>query len=699
VFSQIFPASLAGRWTFDNLSNPLYATVGTNLLLNGSHIATSGYGPLDGAYLIGTGSYYTCSHGIAANGGGTTVNEYSIMFDFLAPEVTSYHCFYQTNMSNGNDGEVFISPTGNIGISSTGYSGISVPQNTWHRLVVAVDLGSSFKYYLDGHLILTGTSQAVDSRFSLDIPNVLFFADDNGEDNLIAVSQIAIFNACLTDAEVLGLGGLVQSNIKPYLQTPAPESMYISWNSYYTTTKVEYGTSAGLGSSENGSYESVNGVYWHTVKLTGLQPDTRYYYRCISGNDTSEIYPFRTPPLPGTAGKKQRFVILSDSQNEVAQSNKIADSVMTTLLNNYGTFWYDSISLFMHTGDITQSGSTIGRYMNEYFNTYARFSCSVPFMVAIGNHEVESSNYYKFIKYEDLSDFPLPNVLNEKYYSFFLGNSQFIILNTNGNYNNATQINWLNEKLVQSDTNIYCDFVFVMNHQPGHSEIWPDGNTAYVQNDVYNKLAQFNKVTLCSHGHSHNYERGLIQAVNNNRQDFWISIIGGAGGPLDRWGMYTNQTNYPEVQRSLDYYCFKLIEADGDINKCDAKMYSIGNLDKPFGITVMDQWHRYTVQPAPEKPVAYSPASVSTVTPELIASAFAGIDSLMSSRFQLVKSSGSFSSPILDILRDNENTYGVTSAPDYFPINLNAGIDLKRYNVPFGTVIIDTTYKWRVCYE
>ncbi len=71
----------------------------------------------------------------------------------------------------------------------------------------------------------------------------------------------------------------------------------------------------------------------------------------------------------------------------------------------------------------------------------------------------------------------------------------------------------------------------------------------------------------------------------------------------------------------------------------------------------------------------------------------------MSSRFQLVKLNGSWSSPIIDVLRDNEDTYGVTSSPNYDPINLNAGIDLQRYSVPIGNLTIDSTYKWRVCYR
>ena len=645
--AQMWPTSLVGQWTFDNLSDLTHATVGNDLLLNGTQTVVAGIVPGDGAVAIGVGSYYTCIHGIPANGSGTMVNKYSMMFDFRVPDVTIYHCFFQTSITNSDDGESLVNPTGNIGVGVTGNSGFSVPQNTWHRLVITVDLGRSFKYWLDGHLILNGTNQAVDNRFALRIPKVLFFADDNGEDNLICISQIALFNATLTEQEVLGLDGLVTSNIMPYLQTPAPNSMYISWNSYNTaSTIVRFGTTPSLGNSNNGTYEDIAGNLWHTVKLAGLQPNTRYYYRCISGNDSSAVYPFRTPAIPGTPGAHVRFAIISDSQYGVTQSNITADSLLATFISKYGQNWYDSVTMVMHTGDITQDGTSIGRYMNEYFNSFYRLSCSVPFMVSIGNHEFESSYYYSFMKYEELSDFPLPDPLNEKFYSFSLGTCKFIIMNTNGLYNNTIQTNWLHDKLVQSDQNPECDFVFVVNHQPGHSEIWPDGNTAYVQNNVYGELVQFPKVTLCSHGHTHAYERGVIRTDNSERCDFRITIAGGAGGPLDRWGMYPNQTDYPEIQRSLDYYHYLILDVNESEKVCTAEMYSLGNPDKTVNNVIMDRWHRLLLQSAPAKPVALRPDSIATSAPVLITSSFIGVDSLMSSRFQLTTLSGNWNSPL-----------------------------------------------------
>ncbi|HQI71348.1 MAG TPA: fibronectin type III domain-containing protein, partial [Bacteroidales bacterium] len=403
VFAQTWPTSLAGRWTFDNASNLLQATIGNNLVLTGTHAIVPGPVPGDGAIAIDAGSYYTCTHGIPANGGGSYVNEYSIMFDIMIDNPKEYHCLFQTNQSNSNDGDVFFNPNSQLGISATGYTGFSIKANNWYRVVVTVDLASSLRYYIDGKLVLDAVSQPIDGTYSLD-PTVLFFADENGEDNMIYVAQVALFNTSLGAAEVLGLGGFHGSNITPYLQSPTISSNYISWNSYYSaSTVVQYGTTPGLGTSATGSYEDI-GVSptinrWHTVKLTGLSADTRYYYRCISGTDTSAIFHFRTPPAPGTQGKHIRFAKIGDTQTNTLTSTAIIDTIAYLFHQLYGPDWQDSVNFIMHSGDICENGADMGRYMNEHFNPHSSLSPYISTMISIGNHEGESNYFYSFMKY------------------------------------------------------------------------------------------------------------------------------------------------------------------------------------------------------------------------------------------------------------------------------------------------------------
>ena len=100
--------------------------------------------------------------------------------------------------------------------------------------------------------------------------------------------------------------------------------MVVNWKTATAVTpQVRYGTSPTALTTLTGTSQSLNDVgytnnyFYHTNKLQNLQPDTKYYYRAVSGTDSSALLHFRTLPLPGnsTAGSgKLRLVILGDNQ-------------------------------------------------------------------------------------------------------------------------------------------------------------------------------------------------------------------------------------------------------------------------------------------------------------------------------------------------------------------------------------------------
>ena len=714
-YAQInMPAGLTGRWTFDDASNPLHATVGNDLVVTGFQMPIAGPTSGDNAIRIAQGSYLQCLHNIPINGNGapTMVNKYSIMIDFRIKQFGMWRCFYQADPSNtsGNDGEVFINPTGKIGVGASGYSSYSVMADQWYRLVITANLGNHFDYYLDGHLLVSGGAQTLDGRFALSpssgIGKVLLFADDDGEDYIIDVAQVAIFDNDLTAVQIDSLGGFGhditthQTGINTYLQTPTPTSMYINWHSTQTaSTSIQYGTTPALGLTATGTYESISTKQWHTVKLSGLTPDTHYYYKVISGTDTSQVYEFRTPFAQGTPGKHLRFLIMGDSQSDINMPAVVSNATEEKLKEIYGINWLDSISLFMRIGDLTGDGTVADNFEKEYFNPFGNIMHSIPSMSAIGNHEGESNNYYQYMKYEDVSDYAYPDTRCERYYNFSLGDCQFIALNTNGTYNNTLQATWLQNKLDQSNADAANDFVFVFNHQPGRSEVWPDGNNSYVQNTIQVALKNYPKVMLESYGHSHNYERGVLKSTHGQPQDTRVLCVGGAGAVLDRWGMYANQTDYPEIHRAIDHYSYVIVDVDIDQKIYTAKMFSLGHPDKRLNNIEMDSWYFSVNQPKPETPLAVNPSSQGSLIPILTASSFVGADSLMTSQFQLTAIAGDYSSPLIDITRDWEDLYGDSGAPNYSPINLNIGIDLKRLAVSAGVLTDGQTYGWRVRYR
>ena len=227
--------NLKGYWKFQNVNNLTQATVGSNLVLKGVHQWVPGPAFGDTAIRIDTGSYYKCTHNMQPNGGGDSVNRYTLMFDFKILNLERWHCFHQTDTTNANDAECFIRPQssetpGAIGVGYTGYSADTVIPGKWYRLAISVNLGSFYRYYLNGALIHEGDTDEIfiDKRFAL-TEKILFFADNNFEDDTIDIASIAIFDTCLTAAQIALIGTIEPCIANPPQVNFGPDTV-LCWN-------------------------------------------------------------------------------------------------------------------------------------------------------------------------------------------------------------------------------------------------------------------------------------------------------------------------------------------------------------------------------------------------------------------------------------------------------------------------------------
>ncbi len=203
---------LKGYWKFQNAGKLTKATVGKDLVLTGTHQSVAGPAVGDTAIRIAIGSYYTCSHGMSPNGGGDSVNQYTMMFDFKVLSFKKWHTFFKTDSNNNNDGECFIRPItgsnpGRIGVGATGYSKDSINPNQWYRLMISVNLNHHYRYYLNGKLLHEGDTQELDGRFAL-TPKIILFGDDNQEDDTIDIASVAVFDTCMSAAEIAQIGSI-----------------------------------------------------------------------------------------------------------------------------------------------------------------------------------------------------------------------------------------------------------------------------------------------------------------------------------------------------------------------------------------------------------------------------------------------------------------------------------------------------------
>ncbi|MGK6352837.1 Ig-like domain-containing protein [Parapedobacter sp. DT-150] len=227
------PATRNGSWLFDDASNLVKAEVGNPLIYGQRTSDTritvvpttdlSGFSAIPGPSVpSGNGAvrvkkwwFFSAAHGIAPNGGGEKVNEYTIMMDIrFAESAGGWKTLFQTDITNNDDGEVFINGR-NMGVGATGYSeGDLITYDTWHRIVISVKLGERIQYFLDGTLIRTFDNTASDnlfkdvSRFAIN-PTCIFVGDNDGDDGEIDVAEIAMWDIAFDAAQVKKLERLM----------------------------------------------------------------------------------------------------------------------------------------------------------------------------------------------------------------------------------------------------------------------------------------------------------------------------------------------------------------------------------------------------------------------------------------------------------------------------------------------------------
>ncbi len=211
-------ATVTGQWDFN--SSNLVATVGTDLAyLGDTETATTFTTATIGGesanimrFPAATSAQgYTMTHGMAPNGGGLYVNQWTFIMDimFTSDTAGNYHALLQSNQGNGNDADLWVNRTWGIGFGS--YHGYLAP-DAWHRVAFVVDGSSptsannSVRKFIDGTLVGVNTGIAQDGTYGLD-PTALLFTDNDGETTVGYVNSIQIHDAILSDSDIFALSG------------------------------------------------------------------------------------------------------------------------------------------------------------------------------------------------------------------------------------------------------------------------------------------------------------------------------------------------------------------------------------------------------------------------------------------------------------------------------------------------------------
>jgi len=150
--------------------------------------------------------------------GQDIIGTYTLLMDVMVKDAGPYDCLFQTNMTNNNDGDLFIYQN-KIGMGTMGGYFGEIKNETWHRIVLVYQDNRVY-VYVDGELLI---DHAGNARWELD-PFFFLFCDEDGEMNDTKVAEVAYWEKGFNQNQVRALSGLdpIDDTEEPYLTVLTP---------------------------------------------------------------------------------------------------------------------------------------------------------------------------------------------------------------------------------------------------------------------------------------------------------------------------------------------------------------------------------------------------------------------------------------------------------------------------------------------
>ncbi|MBV9454172.1 MAG: metallophosphoesterase family protein [Rubrobacter sp.] len=331
-----------------------------------------------------------------------------------------------------------------------------------------------------------------------------------------------------------------------YVQSVLASSAVIAWVSDEPDVGcVEYGETPQLGCKEVDTRVDRH----HAVMLSGLEPGSRYYYRAMEADGSSEMGCFRTAPV----GEDSRFAFAVVGDSGKGGKSQLAVGELLERLKP---------DLILHTGDVVYPRGEERHYDRSFFVPYQRLIKGVPIFPTLGNHDVERNNGAAYLK-----NFHLPRnnpQCSPRYYSFDWGNAHFVALDSelyHKDYSDSPekQKAWLERDL--RETRQPWKFVFLHRGLYSSSK---HGGDEEIREDLEPIFVRY-KADVVFSGHDHDYERTVpIEGVT-------YVVTGGGGKDLYRarrskWTAFSKKIHHA-VLVCINGECLSLeaIEPEGNV--------------------------------------------------------------------------------------------------------------------------------------
>ena len=364
----------------------------------------------------------------------------------------------------------------------------------------------------------------------------------------------------------------------PYSMAPTLTSFRVLWQiaeeTEPTTAIVWYGMDKdNLTDSivtDNGWMVEGEG-YMHIVDITGLQPNTRYYFQVgeSAKRKCDMICSSHTAPEEGTA---YRIFTISDIHGNSCNN-----------WSNMQDFICDlNPQLAMMNGDIVSDVGADRNWNSYFFRPGEQFLACTPTMSSAGNHETGVPSEKRWSSFYDYfwqfshgeSEDSITDPRGEAYFTFPYGNAQMIVININGDASSpkflpgSKQYQWLDETLQASTSPWIFIFGHVGIYTSGYHGQWSAEPKQVAP--LLEKHAAAGKRIIYFCGDDHSFEHLYKDGVHYVRP--------GCG----RNSNYAQQTGLIDAQYSMFYRkisCFSTLDMSADAQNVLLTAYdSVGNM-------------------------------------------------------------------------------------------------------------------------
>ncbi|GLT56413.1 hypothetical protein SLA2020_294560 [Shorea laevis] len=288
----------------------------------------------------------------------------------------------------------------------------------------------------------------------------------------------------------------------------------------------------------------------HHVRIDGLEPGTKYYYKCGDSSlpAMSEEHIFETLSLPGPNSYPSRIAVIGDlglTSNSSTTFDHLTENDPSLILmvgdltyaNQYLTTGGKGVPSYSHAFPDAPIRETYQPRWDGWQRFMEPLISRVPMMVIEGNHEIEEQVAgITFKSY--LTRFAVPaeesGSNSNFFYSFDAGGVHFVMLGAYVDYNSTgAQYAWLKKDLNQVDRNV-TPWLVAAWHPP-----WYNSYSSHYQEfecmrlEMESLLYQYG-VDIVFSGHVHAYER--MNRVYNYTLDPCgpVYITVGDGGNIEK---------------------------------------------------------------------------------------------------------------------------------------------------------------------